>query len=427
MASAADVRDILSLPHSALPPAPRQRPQKEVHKRPDGITRELFALTGGLPPLNFSVVPNAALKPKITFGSDGKEAEPVKWKWCSFKNPGRLDELELYHWVKERNRSISIPDFTPEEYQQHLEDPDWTYDETKYLLELCNRFDLRFIVISDHFEYEAKSRSIEDLKERYYSVTKKILGLRNDTVDPEISQYTFNKEELLNTELRRREQSEKKWAADRDRILKLFANNELATPVNMSALQAGGLKKIKKLGKPEDASSATEATPNPLRKDRKSSMKLIDDSVETAFKKEKIPPGVYLRTSRLFTPKANIVAKVKEVMDEYKLPAVPTIPTAAVCEKFDTLRINIVNLLELKKLLDRQEHEVRVLENRRDLLLQGGATPSASVNGSGISDTVSLASSSTAAAGATSVKKLKKRTADGAPPGRDVKRQKSTV
>jgi DNA methyltransferase 1-associated protein 1 len=42
----------------------------------------------------------------------------------------------------------------------------WSREETDKLFELCERFDLRFIVIADRFP---TTRSVEDLKNRYYS------------------------------------------------------------------------------------------------------------------------------------------------------------------------------------------------------------------------------------------------------------------
>ncbi|KAJ3104053.1 swr complex subunit [Phlyctochytrium planicorne] len=335
------------------------------------------------------------------------------------------------------NRSISIPQFTQEDYQQHLEDADWSFEETVYLLELCKQFDLRFIIISDRFEFQGKLRPTEDLKERYYTVTRKIQQVRNDPAEADVVPYNFSKakeierkknlellynrppeiekeESLLLDELRRREVNEKKWAIERERIVRLLSSPENQSPVHAGAIS--NLKKVKKFGsRPEDIGSA-DSGPGSLRKDRKSSLKLLDDA-QSPLKKEKVPPGAYLRTSRLYLPKQGIQAKVKEIMDEYGLAPIPTIPTASVCEKFDILRYNIVNMLELKKVVDRQEQELRVLEGRKDGLIQSGAQPSAAGS---MSD-----SQGPSSAGVSAVKKFKKRPADGSPATpRDIKRQK---
>ena len=41
----------------------------------------------------------------------------------------------------------------------------WTKEETDQLFDLCERFDLRFVVIADRFP---STRTVEELKERYY-------------------------------------------------------------------------------------------------------------------------------------------------------------------------------------------------------------------------------------------------------------------
>jgi hypothetical protein len=48
----------------------------------------------------------------------------------------------------------------------------WSREETDQLFDLCERFDLRFIVIADRFPTD---RSVEDLKSRYYSGTSKFM------------------------------------------------------------------------------------------------------------------------------------------------------------------------------------------------------------------------------------------------------------
>lgn len=91
------------------------------------------------------------------------------------------------HWVQKQEKDkifaferfqipIELLDFSKEEYDNHLEslDSSWTWDETRYLWDLCRRFDLRFIVIHDAYD-EKNRRTLEDLKKRYYSVCRKIL------------------------------------------------------------------------------------------------------------------------------------------------------------------------------------------------------------------------------------------------------------
>lgn len=66
---------------------------------------------------------------------------------------------------------MSLPSYSESEYNQYLRSEDWSQAETDHLLDLCCRFDLRFIVIHDRWDKAAfRDRSIEDLKERYYNI-----------------------------------------------------------------------------------------------------------------------------------------------------------------------------------------------------------------------------------------------------------------
>ncbi|KAJ6319995.1 hypothetical protein OIU78_015398 [Salix suchowensis] len=99
------------------------------------------------------------------------------------------DNLQLYHWVRvvngvpptgdysfaKYNKSVDAVKYTEEEYEKYLTDPMWTKEETDQLFDLCERFDLRFVVIADRF---TSSRSVEELKDRYYNVSRAMLIAR---------------------------------------------------------------------------------------------------------------------------------------------------------------------------------------------------------------------------------------------------------
>lgn len=55
-----------------------------------------------------------------------------------------------------------------------------TRAETDYLFDLCLRLDLRFIVIADRYEWPNVSRSVEDLKSRYYGIAQRLVEARAD-------------------------------------------------------------------------------------------------------------------------------------------------------------------------------------------------------------------------------------------------------
>jgi DNA methyltransferase 1-associated protein 1 len=123
-----DAKDILGLPKTplSLTQEKKSRPQKESHRKPDGISREVYALTGGVAPL----------MPSIDLKRRPPADEKVAWKWLSFTNSARKDDLQLYHWVRvvndvpptgdysfaKYNKSVDILKYTDEEYENHLTD-----------------------------------------------------------------------------------------------------------------------------------------------------------------------------------------------------------------------------------------------------------------------------------------------------------------
>ncbi|KAF3329953.1 SWR1-complex protein 4 [Carex littledalei] len=174
-----DAKDILGLPKTAFPgnQERKSRTPKEPQRKPDGVSREVYALTGGvLPPLMPNLDPLHLKKRPIV----GKEK--ITWQWLPFTSTARTDNLQLYHWVRvvngvpptgdyafaKCNKSVDVLKYTDEEYEKHLTDNAWSKEETDKLFELCERFDLRFIVIADRFPND---RTVEELKSRYYSGT----------------------------------------------------------------------------------------------------------------------------------------------------------------------------------------------------------------------------------------------------------------
>ncbi|WJX89910.1 swr complex subunit [Trifolium repens] len=90
-----DAKDILGLHKNSFPSSleKKSRPPKESHRKPDGISREVYALTGGMPPLMPSIHSSQ-------FKKKPPSHEKVTWQWLPFTNSARKDDLHLYHWVR---------------------------------------------------------------------------------------------------------------------------------------------------------------------------------------------------------------------------------------------------------------------------------------------------------------------------------------
>lgn len=63
----------------------------------------------------------------------------------------------------------SVMEYSQYEYDQHLVDPNWSADETRYLFDLLRQYDLRFVVAGDRYEYRG-SRGKDPVKKRSIEV-----------------------------------------------------------------------------------------------------------------------------------------------------------------------------------------------------------------------------------------------------------------
>lgn len=133
---------------------------------------------------------------------------------------------------------------------------------------MCELYDLRFIVIADRYEWPGRTRSIEDLKARYYTICRRLLRERISNEDIETRQaqlqtYAYDRqqemerkravqtlfsrtpeqlaeEEALYVEARRLEQNEAKFAKERDDLLRLLGGREGLPTCSASTVAAVG-------------------------------------------------------------------------------------------------------------------------------------------------------------------------------------------
>ncbi|KAF3917752.1 hypothetical protein ABW20_dc0101795 [Dactylellina cionopaga] len=191
-----DVRDVLGIDATTIEPRqPPLKKQRTVEKRPDGITRELYALLGENAPPVAVVEHRFKDKPKFL-------GTVAAWKEQSFQNPARTDEMQLKHWVRQNpgqsnadgegveegpqldyqfarfNIKINVLAYSDAEYDAVLKDDDWTRQETDHLFQLVQDYDLRWVVIADRFDFGNKERTMEELKARYYSVCRNVMEMR---------------------------------------------------------------------------------------------------------------------------------------------------------------------------------------------------------------------------------------------------------
>lgn len=235
-----DVRDMLDLPQEgASRPVKKQKiaAPRNVLK---GLAREVQNLSGDNP---IAIVPEVSVFKKRRFTSRKPAA---KWELKPFRNSARSDpSLVLKHWRRKDevrntqpvgengesatenqggdqiedsgfakyNVQVELPDYTPEEYESRLKNDDWTKDETDYLMKMVSEFDLRWPVIWDRYEYEPpipehipdeadgnaraiiiapKTRTMEDLKSRYYFVTAMMMAIRKPPIKMNSAEFSLH-------------------------------------------------------------------------------------------------------------------------------------------------------------------------------------------------------------------------------------------
>ncbi|KAK3350171.1 hypothetical protein B0T25DRAFT_505578 [Lasiosphaeria hispida] len=229
-----DLRDVLNLPSdNTSGPRPNKK-QKTGGARPNlkGLAREVQNLSGDNP---ISIVPEVSIFKKRRYASR-KPAAP--WELRPFGNSAREDNgaLVLRHWRRKTedgeppdptqegdeprpaeevpaegeqnvakledssfvkfNVRVPVPQYNEDQYASNLQHNDWTKEETDYLLELAQEYDLRWSIIWDRYEFVPraagedgansstavvpvlKPRGMEDLKARYYEVAAKMMAVQ---------------------------------------------------------------------------------------------------------------------------------------------------------------------------------------------------------------------------------------------------------
>ncbi|XP_073284859.1 SWR1-complex protein 4-like isoform X1 [Primulina huaijiensis] len=373
-----DAKDILGLPKSALPSQEKKsKAPRESQRKPDGISREVYALTGGMAPLMPAVDFNQ-LKRKAQ-----SENEKITWQWLPFTNSARNDNLLLYHWVRvvngvpptgdysfsKFNKSVDVIKYTDEEYEKCLTDPAWTKEETDQLFDMCERFDLRFIVIADRFP---SSKTVEELKNRYYSVSRAIMIARapslGDVAGHPLVKEPYNKSQeierkralsLVLSHTKQQERRDVEVLAEAKRISEARKTIKSSREPELPVISDTGL-----VGTDMATTAADNISP--------SMDPLFPSSVVTNPVAEIASVISSLRSMRVYlrsyaheqmvqaassSAGLRTIKRVEQTLQDLGVNLKPRVPTKAVCSEHLELRKEILTLLNLQKQLQYKEAE----------------------------------------------------------------------
>ncbi|TFY54337.1 hypothetical protein EVG20_g9749, partial [Dentipellis fragilis] len=419
-ASAADVRSILSLPAPSTPGPSQPKKAAASAKKPEGISRELYSLIGSSAPTLAAQLAKPRLKQKPNLGGGGK----VRWQWREFKNGARNDGLKLSHWAKastdpdadypfaKYNVQNVVYTYSQDEYTRVLEDPEWTKEETDYLFDMVREFDSRFYIVTDRYDYpNGTPRSMEDLKDRYYSVCRKLIRNRPWGGDEAsrmqlMSSFQFDKErevtrkkyltslesrtpeqiaeeEALYIELKKLEQTERRFRRERDELLRTLLGadsglSDLAIDEEGPAATSDPRKKKKGPVGMDIDSPVTPSSAVVLPKRAQSAKSAAYDAMH-CIQRTDTPSAnatttksshqvACLRSFRIAYPKAAAAAKVSAVVQELGLRMDRVVmPTRDVLAQHEMLIEAAAALVETKKVVDRVEQDIRVARERLGL------------------------------------------------------------
>jgi len=404
MASAADVRDIMGMApqetaitkDSIIGSGRKNREKKKesgVFQRPEGMHREVYNLLYSenkeLPCPLIQTDTSKDLGYKQMRAKLGmRKVRP--WKWMAFTNPARKDGLVLYHWRRSQdegkdypfarfNKVVEVPTYTEMEFNQHLTSPDWSREETDHLMDLANRFDLRFIVMADRWDRETyTARSVEDLKERYYSIAEKLErvhgGATGAAAEQGKKQWLYDadherrrkeqlrrlynrteeqleEEELLKAELRKIEARKKEREKKTADLQKMIAQADASSSDS------------KKIGKKQKLSGGGRLNRVEPTQVESTGIRWMDGKAS----------GVSLRSVRMKLPNGVGLKKTKAIENMCQELSLETQPpcTEDICNEFNELRSEMVLLYELKNALTNSEFELTSLKHQYEALVPG--------------------------------------------------------
>lgn len=296
-----------------------------------------------------------------------KDEKDVKWEYI--KRNG------IYHWTNGTARDFSVYDKKLPQRKVIEDEGDWSAQESNYLMELVQEYDARFSVIHDRYEFSGSSRSLTDLKERYCQIQRKFL--LDNQEKQEALKFSFNKfkenerrrnleilysrseavmdeEEILFKEIKRRQVYQETWEREHDDIVRVLKDHRVEAPtVPPSTLTSLIDKKKRKSSVKEEIEY----------KRKRPSFDEPKESLDELLTKKM--PNTFLRSAKMLPVKSGLQTKVNTLLEEAGVPVKPTMATAAIIAKYDELREKAKDILEMKKQLEKIEHDLKVVKIKK--------------------------------------------------------------
>jgi hypothetical protein len=133
------------------------------------------------------IIPTRDWRVKIT--------ESKKWSYQVQPN----SHLPIRQWIPQGyihnipHNKTEVCEWTPQFYNLFLVDPNWSQPETLLLFDLCRKYTCNFFIVHDG--WTGTQRSIPELKNRYYHVTRIVMQQEGKSrAEIDLYDYDLNKE-----------------------------------------------------------------------------------------------------------------------------------------------------------------------------------------------------------------------------------------
>ena len=271
-------------------------------------------------------------------------------------------------------------EYSDDEYDRYLQDPNWTKSDTDRLMRLCHKLDLRWPVIADRYA-QTPPRPIEQLQQRYYTVAHTLLVVRTGTSsvsDDTIVALGINansKRFNLEYEEQRRQQLQALFERTRHEELA-----EVKLRDELKAVEAE-LRKLKKSAK--SAGDGQRAVAGAAIGIGAPGEPLAADPLKVLERAQPPPGQPFLQSARFAIPQQSgaggvaglnkgLLHKMTLVLAELNMPDRP-VPTKRVCDLYDALRRDVVTMLSLQKVLMKKEEQLKEIKQQREMGVAAGA------------------------------------------------------
>jgi DNA methyltransferase 1-associated protein 1 len=365
-----DLKDILTLSTYVSDYNKKKKSKKdgEPKKKPETVSREILSLTDGS---SFPIQPFMSME-AIQKNENKEKTDKTEWVFTPLIFGDDKSHPQIHHWVPKEDKDkvtpymkfnvrVDLIKYTNDEYEKYIKELDlaWGREETDYLWDLCEKFDLRFFVIYDQYDLKY-NRSMEDLKERFYQVTKKIANIREDVNNP-LFHYSFdaNYEKQRKYHLEKFIMRSKEKNEEEKKIIEEL--RKLENIIRKEEKEQKNLETIMKLDMKDDEDNNEE---------EEALQKISEGKKQTAANFKKNEKIAYLRSTLMHVPlpiSGRMNKKLNLFLTELNVPPKP-IPTAENEQLYDMLREKVLKMFGLQKHLKKKEMEKEEMENKEKLL-----------------------------------------------------------